>query len=325
MMRQRIKLAIDGPAPDESISSFLDRAASFWGISRSAMAAAIGFGIEDEDPDAPSRKTIAALAEAAGFPSRLLEDKVIEHGSEWLGCDQRVAYCPLCWRDDLEQGRAPHFRRRWALSCALVCEVHCSLFYKWVTDARNQRRPPLAEGFTSDADIYWCGDINHASRFVLTEPIRALAAFAHRASAAVAGDDVWPDEWRGDASSCRSLMQLLASNPSPLPDRLAMDRLVPVDRDLRCFAGHRCATRSDSSSQSAFCRLGDPALRRTAWWLLARTLVTGWPYREIVGQYVALTDSSAWWLQGIGSAVSDYARSAYQQLGHSLGFFSKNH
>ena len=324
-MRQRIKLAIDGPALDESISSFLDRAASFWGISRSAMAAAIGFGIEDEDPDAPSRKAIEALAEAAGFPSRVLENQVIEDGSAWLHSDRRVAYCPLCWRDDIEQGRAPYFRQRWALCSAVVCEEHCSLMRKWITDAGDRRLPPLVDGLHRDTDIFWQRDLDHANRFALTEPIRAIATFAHRASAAVVADDVWPDGWKGDASSCRALMQLLASNPSPLPERLAMDRLVPIDRDPMCFAGHRCATRGDSSSQSAFRRFGDPALRRTGWWLLARTLVPGWPPREIVGQYTTLIDAPAWWFQGVGTAVSDHARAAYLKLSHTLGFSPENH
>ena len=319
-MRPRVKLAIAGPAIDESISSFLDRAANFWDISRSAMAADIGFGIEDEDPDAPSPKAIVALAEAAGFPSRVLENQVIEDGSAWLHCDRRLAYCPLCWHDDMEQGRAPYFRRRWAISSALVCDLHCCLLYKWDTDVQDRRLPPIAADLTRDADVIWRGDLDHASRFVWTGVIEALATFTNRANAVVAGNGKWPGEWRGDASTCRTLMQLLVSNPSPLPERLAMDRLVPTDRDSRCFAGHRYVTRSGFSGELAFRRLGDPALRRTAWWLLARTLVADWPSRQIVGEYVILTDSRSWWVRGVGPAVSGHARAAYLELGQALGF-----
>lgn len=66
-------------------------------------------------------------------------------------------------------------------------------------------------------------------------------------------------------------------------------------------------------------RMGDPALRRTAWWLMARTLVIGWPPLPVRGTYGICTSIESWWRRRVGSVVSGHAQRTYVDVGRALG------
>lgn len=82
--RSEVRVAIDGPAADESLSSLLDRSASFWGVDRSAMVAALEFGPADDDPDAPSQAALHTLSLATGFSAARLDTHRI--ANVWRCC-----------------------------------------------------------------------------------------------------------------------------------------------------------------------------------------------------------------------------------------------
>lgn len=317
--RLGIHVAIDGPAADETLSSLLDRAASFWGTDRSALAAALAYGADDDDPDAPSPAALAALSDATGFPRERLQERVIATGPGWLRPEQRIAYCPRCWAEDAEQGRAPYFRCRWARCTALGCDRHDCLLYAWEVDAQGRRQLPPS-GRSTRLEAMWRADLVHAERSADLRALHTLTSFADRAHVVLHGADAWPVGWRGNAAAGRALTQLLTTNPAPFPERLAMDRLVPDSGDSRWFAGHRRASRSTVRDEPGpVRRLGDPALRRTAWWLVARTVVVGWPPLPVRGTYGVCTGIESWWRRRIGGAVSDHARRAYADVGRALG------
>jgi len=317
--RNEVRVAIDGPAADESLSSLLDRSASFWDVDRSAMAAALEFGPNDDDPDAPSEEALHTLSLATGFSADRLATHRIASKVDWLFSEQRVGYCPCCWAEDAAQKTAPYFRRAWAACTAVACDRHGCLLYAWEVDTQGCRRPPPS-GRSARLDAQWRADLTHAERALDRRGLETLTGFAARAHVAIDCSHTWPSNWRGDAAAGRALTQLLTTNPAPFPERLVMDRLVPDSGDARWFSGHRRATRSRVESElSPIQRIGDPALRRTAWWLMARTLVIGWPPLPVRGTYGICTSIESWWRRRVGSVVSGHAQRAYADVGRALG------
>ena len=317
--RSEVRVAIDGPAHDESLSSLLDRSASFWGVDRSAMAAALEFGLDDGDADAPSQAALHTLSLATGFSATRLDTHRIASDVSWLFPEQRIGYCPCCWAEDAAQGRAPYFRRAWAACAAVACDRHGCLLYAWDVDAQGCRRPP-PPGRSARLNAQWRADLTHAEQALDRRGLETLTGFASRAHVAIERGDAWPSNWRGDAAAGRALTELLTTNPAPFPERLVMDRLVPDSGDARWFSGNRRATRSRVESEpSPMQRLGDPAMRRTAWWLMARTLVIGWAPLPVRGTYGICTNIESWWRRRVGSVVSGHARRTYADVGRALG------
>lgn len=223
--RSEIRVAIDGPADDESLSSLLDRSASFWGVDRSAMVAALEFGPADDDPDAPSQAALHTLSLVTGFSAARLDMHRTASDVCWLFPEQRIGYCPCCWAEDAARGRAPYFRRAWAACTAVACDCHGCLLYAWDVDARGCRRPP-PPGRSARLNAQWRADLTHAERALDRRGLETLTGFAAQAHVAIERGDAWPSNWRGDAAAGRALTQLLTTNPAPFPERLLMDRLV---------------------------------------------------------------------------------------------------
>lgn len=319
-----VRVSIDAPAADETISSVLDRAAAFWRVERLTLAAELGFGAGDEDLDAPSKRSRHALANATGFSIDVLNGLEISSGPDWLHSECRSAYCPRCWKEDVQQGRSPYFRRTWASCAALSCTNHACLLYAWETDRTGRRRPPPQREQSNRSGTLWLEDLIHAESSKELRSLDSLAAFASRAQSAFQERTPWPTNWRGCVATGRSLMNLLAKNPSPYPERLAMDRLVPDCGDFRWFAGHsRAAEPIHALNIEPIAQIGSPALRRTAWWLTARTLVPGWAPMPIRGHYGVCGDVRSWWARFVGNAISTHARREYHQLGTALGLGSE--
>lgn len=314
----QVRVAIDGPQPDETISSVLARAAMFWDVERWVLLESLG--VTTTDWDHPSEPALQGLAEAIGVRASVLQALTVASDQGILPVDRRIAYCPSCWAEDVAQGRAPYCRRAWASCAAIACPVHATPLYAWDVDVRGERRPLPALEAARQRSETWHADLAHAQTPGLHRDLQPLAAFAQTAQAALDGDIPWPAGWRGDRPTGLALVRLLTTNPAPFPDRLVLDRLLPVAGDSRRFAGHRRASASVSSDTgTAWLAFGDPAIRRTAWWLLARTLVVGWPPLPIRGAPSVYLTGEAWWNRGVRPAVSGYAQHAFCEVGDGLG------
>lgn len=320
--KSSVRAAIGPPASDETISSVLDRAANFWGIDRPSLLAAVGASSCGEDDDAPSPITLGAIAEMTGFPPASLAPLTVPDSAQQLQTGHRGGYCPRCWADDVAQQREPYFRRSWASCAALACDLHGNLLYAWEVDNGGLRRPPPVMRYPDEG--IWLSDLAHAASAINACLLKPLLAFARHANAALNDAAAWPIEWRGTPETGRALIRLLTNNPAPYSEHLAMDRLVPEGPDARWFSGHRRASKGGvvDSPVTPLHQMADPAIRRTLWWLLARTVAKDWAPLPLCGNYSTCADSESWWCVFIGSAVSAHAECSYQGLGRALGFTS---
>lgn len=150
MGQPAMRLRIAPPFPGETMSSFLGRASQFYAMPPKELIGqllgsekAFGKGISDLDLN-PSLQLEQALAESVeGWRSPLsdfhgLYGPIVVHRG-------RHAYCPRCFKDDLEAGRVPYFRMDWGGFFVSTCWIHGSLLLPWhATSGQGLRRLPKA-------------------------------------------------------------------------------------------------------------------------------------------------------------------------------------
>jgi len=317
-----IRAAVGAPASDETLSSVVDRIAGFWEVDRSSILTSTVVDGKDEDLDAPSAGTLAVLASITGFAEPTFDAIALEDSIDLLLTQHRFGYCPRCWEDDRAQGREPYFRQSWAFISALSCMHHGTLLYAWITNSRGQRRPAPSLVMSRRSDEIWEGDLAHAKKKVDRDILQPLVALAEKAASALTWGTPWPKSWRGNPEAGKTLVALLATNPTSYLSSLPMDRLLPVGPDDRWFARHRWSVAPSSAEKAAhpLRDIGDPAIRRTLWWGIGRTIVPGWKPLRLFGQFAAYDDVNMWWALDVAESISDQSAEAYRNLSNTLGF-----
>jgi hypothetical protein len=130
------------------MSSFLGRASQFYAMPLKELIGQLlggekvfGKGISDLDLN-PSPQLEKALAESVeGWISPLADFHGL-HGPIVI-YRGRHAYCPRCFKDDLEAGRVPYFRMDWGGFFVSTCWIHGSLLLPWhATNGQGLRRLP---------------------------------------------------------------------------------------------------------------------------------------------------------------------------------------
>lgn len=117
---------IPPPQPDESLRSVLARAAAFYrrrphNIWRALIKDGPG---EAGCVDCPRPWVLARLARALGVSApEVFQCRLPDR--PWLvkGQDQ-MAYCPICWNEDIAAGRPIYLRREWAHLLKMQCRIH---------------------------------------------------------------------------------------------------------------------------------------------------------------------------------------------------------
>lgn len=327
-----VRAAITPPAPDETFSSILERAAAFWDMDRSEL---IGSWMLNDicagdaaEADTPTPELRAALAHTIGVDEGALTPTTIEHGDWVVAGGHRIAYCPLCWEEDAAQGRDPYFRRAWCSLATVQCEQHVVPLRPWLKDARGGRcGPPARQGkHLSQERLAQC--VQHARLWrdapgnqLLRDVLSEVSAFSSQAIAVLKGDE-FPARWRGDAQTLKDLVVLLTTNPAPFAERIPLDRLVPVVPDETLFGSRRRAAAPGTTQEGwdAIRQLGSPQVRRTLWWLVGRTIVPQWKPLPIRGSPGLCHDPEGWWGRRIESSVSAHSRLEARRIGSRLGF-----
>lgn len=217
------QLRIGSPQPGESLSSCLDRAASLWGLPRKTLIFELtqlrpgAFGDPDVFQCATSREAVAAamgvstdvIARHAASPSRV---------SALMTPAQRVAYCPLCFQEDLDAGLVPYFRLDWSRFFLTHCLVHRTPLFDWqALSLASDRRLPHAfymGTFAFEVDLPWfAGDLERATKYASGE---------------------WPETsrskelWRGLVQFETSLMDEGLGDPRGTPDEQGLSREVTI-------------------------------------------------------------------------------------------------
>jgi len=328
--RKEIRVAIARPAHDETFSSVVDRAAAFWGMDRTGL---MGSWMLDEasaaqaaDADAPTPDLLSVLAQTIGVDEETMRQTVVDHEDMLVAAAHRIAYCPLCWVEDWEEGRGPYFRRPWCSLAAIKCERHGVPLYPWPRNSRGVRCPPPVRQDTGLHDEVWHHSVNHAHQWrdasdnqSLRNLLSDISAFSARAVEALC-DGEFPRDWRGDTCALRDLVVLLATNPAPFAERIPLDRLVPEVSDERMFGGLRrsAAPETSQAGWGAVRQLGSPQVRRTLWWLVARTIDPRWKPMPIRGLPGICYDTQTWWKRRIEASVSGYGLLEAQRVSSQL-------
>lgn len=140
-----LRLRVDPPYEGESISSFLDRTAQFYAISRRVLLRQLigtqslfGPGPRDLDLN-PSPYLEQRLSETVlSWESPLVSHDGFNGPTVLTG--YRYAYCPRCFLADIEAARTPHFRLDWSAFFVTTCWKHGTLLMPWLDTAPNGLR-----------------------------------------------------------------------------------------------------------------------------------------------------------------------------------------
>ena len=326
-----VRVAISPPASDETFSSVVDRAAAFWGMERSGLVASWELDATSTvvavEADSPTPNLLAALAHTIGVSDAALRLTIVEANEVTIGGGHRLAYCPLCWSDDCEQGRDPYFRRAWCALSAIRCERHAVPLCPWLRNSQGARYTPPTRQSIRLGDSAWQHNVRYAAAWrdasgsqLMQDVLAEIATFSDQAIKSLQGGE-FPAHWRGDVQTLRDLIVLLTTNPAPFTERIPLDRLVPAVADERLFGSRRgtSAPLSVREGWEAVRRLGSPQVRRTLWWLVGRTIVPQWKPMPLRGLPGVCHDPLTWWKRRIETSVSGHGLLEAQRVASRLG------
>jgi hypothetical protein len=141
-----VRLWIDPPYPDETVSSVLDRGAAFYAMDRAVLVDRLlpDFRMYGHTPDwdIPCPEHASTFAHAMGLATDQWPGAKIHQYANMVAPLGRLAYCPLCFVEDLSACRTPHFRWQWSSSYVTMCHVHRGPLFDWRRTRRYQRVLP---------------------------------------------------------------------------------------------------------------------------------------------------------------------------------------
>lgn len=130
-----MRLMIPRPQQDETISSIVDRACSFYHAPRHLLLSELAPSVpwqsfEDLDSD-PPRELMERLSVALDVPTSSLQALILTRPTWRLAPKARLAFCPKCWDEDVSQGIDTYFRNDWAWCFVTVCKEHGVPLERW--------------------------------------------------------------------------------------------------------------------------------------------------------------------------------------------------
>lgn len=316
------RLIVAPPAKDESLSSVVDRAAAQYGIGTDGALGALlrdwaEYQIPFDRDDLPD-EMIGALAEAIGITSESLADIGITDEANILAPGARLAYCPLCFEKDLALNRIPYFRKAWSSIFAVTCKEEGAPLFAWpMVSAYRTRALPLPGDLRGNRRFSEDVEIRSALRIAqgiaandVPADGRVLADVASLAKAmrlSLCGDGTWPAGWHGTVWDAKALLEILTVNRSKLCGRTPLDSLVPSVATAGLFRAYR-EMQAPLGRRRPWAQIKgiiDPAVRRSAFWVIARTINPraykavglAWMPHSIIGS------SEAGWLNVLGRAL----------------------
>jgi hypothetical protein len=76
---------------------------------------------EDLDSSEDIRRLLISLT---GYGERVVPPLLPTTSSGILDVSARLTYCPACWHEDAENGRAPYIRPQWSSWSSVLCTMH---------------------------------------------------------------------------------------------------------------------------------------------------------------------------------------------------------
>jgi hypothetical protein len=117
------------PNSDELLSSWIERIGLFYGIgylrARMVLHPTRSANVWGENEDVDSSDDIRRLLiSLTGLGERVVPSLLPTSSNGLLEVSARLAYCPACWHEDVERGRAPYIRSHWSFRSSVMCTKH---------------------------------------------------------------------------------------------------------------------------------------------------------------------------------------------------------
>ena len=180
------------PYTDEVLSSWIERIGIFYGIGLLGARTLLTPTVwpvewaknEDLDTCYELRRLAVTWTGRDGSSSPAVWS---ESDSRMLEVSARLAYCPKCWDDDADNGRAPYIRRAWARWACVSCPSHKN----WLA----ARMPGIGFGSTLNGwAAVWQSSRNWAQAAGLPyDPNRTAAARTFEPDSLKRPDCSWTD------------------------------------------------------------------------------------------------------------------------------------
>lgn len=193
-MRRPVTLYCPPPYENESLSSFIGRAAQVYRMGKAPLFVSLGLTLVEAERGAydvdyaPNPQLVEILA--ACVPD--WTGYSVEHGSfrGWrLTAGNRASYCQDCFEEDLRAGRTPYFRLDWGVAAVTCCWVHGIPLFTWqdvsanglrrIPDAWLEARRPVRMPSWFDRDAKLRCQWESASGEVLRECLRPFERLQH--------------------------------------------------------------------------------------------------------------------------------------------------
>lgn len=174
MAAKPLRLRNDPPYSGESLSSFVERTAQFYGTPINAFLSQLmeghnwgARGYRDLDLNPPDVLQSRLADSVQDWRSPLAEHRGF-HGCV-MAPSLRHAYCPICFSMDLTAGRTPYFRMDWAPFSVTACWEHGTPLFEWKSrDSMGHRRLPQTWLYRKQYDeVVWPGFFIEHCRLLL--------------------------------------------------------------------------------------------------------------------------------------------------------------
>jgi TniQ len=114
---------------DELLFSWIERIGLFYGVdylrARMMLNPTRLSNVWGENEDVDSSDEIRRLLiSLTGYREHVVPSLLPTTSSGILDVSARVAYCPACWHEDVEHGRAPYIRSQWSSRTNVMCTKH---------------------------------------------------------------------------------------------------------------------------------------------------------------------------------------------------------
>ena len=238
----RLRLIIEPPQPDESLSSVLDRASALYGMETTELLASI-YGKEIDrkrvgDLDKLPDSLIEPIALSIGIsPDRLAECR-INDSDHLLSFGFRTTFCPTCLSEDLDATGIPYFRKEWASFFSIVCKKHETVLVEWApatgkqTRALPRRSLPDGTRWRFGDAVFGCANVlarvlAEPKNFELVELVKALADFSSNFEQELSGLNGTNKARQPSTVEALGFLEFLLTNQSSLPAALPLAGLAP--------------------------------------------------------------------------------------------------
>lgn len=257
---------------DETLQSLTERAARFYDCGPERLWAATN----NDDasvglPDDPTAPALARVAHAVGMrPVDLLPSRIPDR-SGWLTSMARHAYCPYCWKDDLQAGRPCGYRVQWARVLTVACPEHCTPLLYW----RLHRDDDDAEFVDQELSVCIMALESLAEDRTYVETLDTLYRFAADLDGALFHGKPRPKQWGAAVPQIRRLMEQVLVDEELRGAPWSMT--IPQRWRGIVHLGRHAVVPPGDSTWEPLRHAHDPGIRRAALWLSAARFDPAFP------------------------------------------------